>query len=137
METPRNRSRKLQGGFWNNDMASETETTKSGRRVHRSRSYRKARRDSSRKKWKSRAIKAALTAAALGVGYAGYKNRGRIAEGYNNGVSGLQTRYNNGVSGLQTRYNDGVSGLQTGYNYGMQGLRTGAEKFRRATTTAA
>ena len=74
-------SRKKSGGFWNNELASESEITKSGRRVHRTRSYRKARRESSHKKWKSRAWKAALGAAALGTAYAVHKNRDAIAEG--------------------------------------------------------
>jgi hypothetical protein len=72
---------KTRGGFWN-DLASESEITKSGRRIHRSRSYRKARRASSRKKMLSRAKKTALAAAALGLGYYGFKNRDAIGTGY-------------------------------------------------------
>jgi hypothetical protein len=97
--------RTRRGGFWN-DLASESEITQSGRRIHRSRSYRKARRDSSRKKWKSRAWKAALAAAALGVGYAGYQNRDALALGYNQGVDALQQRYRTGADALQQRYAD-------------------------------
>ena len=83
---------KTRGGFWN-DLASESEITKSGRRIHRSRSYRRARRDSSRKKWMSRAKKTALAAAALGLGYYGFKNRDAIGTGYNNALSGLNQGY--------------------------------------------
>jgi len=61
---------KSRGGFWKNPV-SETETViaPSGEKVIRTRSYRRARRLSSRKKWQRRAM---LAVAALGTAYVGY-----------------------------------------------------------------
>jgi hypothetical protein len=108
------------GGFWN-DLASESEITKSGRRIHRSRSYRRARRDSSRKKWMSRAKKTALAAAALGLGYYGFKNRDAIGTGYNNALSGLNQGYADAKTRVLGAYDEatGLAGDQLARFRGM------------------
>ena len=50
-------------------------------------------RPSSRKKIKTRAWKAALAAAALGIGYAGYQRRHALNAGFQTGMDALQQRY--------------------------------------------
>lgn len=84
---------------WFNNTESESETTKSGRRVHHTKSAVRRRRASTRRKWRNRV----LAVGALGAAAYGYQNRDLIGQHYNRTRHALGQKYADVKGDLEDR----------------------------------